>query len=121
MAANEGGSGGGEWPGHQARAVVLTHVAAVAPSACGAASRVIRDDRQLHWHAAEMADDEVLTLLGAALGDLEADGVAMGVVIGDLVEFATPAGDAVMNELIVTPPFTAHRSRNRSWEYCSPA
>jgi CubicO group peptidase (beta-lactamase class C family) len=89
--ANEGGFGGGEWPGHQARAVVLTCVAAVAPpgspSACGAASRVIRDDRQLHWHDAEMADDEVLTLLGAALADLEADGVAMGVVVGDQVEF----------------------------------
>ena len=123
--ANEGGFGGGEWPGHQARAVVLTCVAAVAPpgspSACGAASRVIRDDRQLHWHDAEMANDEVLTLLGAALADLEADGVAMGVVVGDQVEFSSTAGDTVMNELIVTPSSTAPRSRNRSWEYCSPA
>jgi hypothetical protein len=95
-------------------------VKCVQGSACGAASRVIRDDRQLHWHDAEMADDEVLTLLGAALGDLEADGVAMGVVVGDLVEFVY-RGRRGDNELIVTPPFTAPRSPNRLWEYCSPA
>jgi len=59
------------------------------PSTCGTSSRgpalVVRLER---WHDAEMADNELGTILDAGLANISAEGIAIGVAAGGLVEFA---------------------------------